>query len=154
MSEPEKQLSILMFRCTATAVDALAGAAQVHVAENAEAALDVLRRHRIDAAVVDNVGFGDGAAFLKTLRDPAQTPAPGLPVIGVIGEARPDQIQYLVRRGIDQVIVKPFSAVTVTQLVGQLKRQGTEQARTDTYIGPDRRRVSLGDHSGPERRGE
>jgi hypothetical protein len=57
-----------------------------------------------------------------------------------------------VKSGVDQVMVKPVSAQAVLELARHLLEAPTAQARSDSYHGPDRRRVAPPHYDGPNRR--
>lgn len=123
----------------------LAASARTAEAAAAHKAIDLLAEFAADAAVIDIAAAGtQAAAFMRVLRHPERTPRANLPVIGLLDASSPQEVQRLVRTGIDHLMVKPLSANSLLDLARQASAELAARIATQTYIGPDRRRVDLG----------
>ncbi|MBM3491321.1 MAG: hypothetical protein FJX68_12900 [Alphaproteobacteria bacterium] len=143
----------MLLRIASPFADEIASEARVRQAQDCAAALAILTRTPIAAAVVDFDGDREAApAFLAAIRDPHQTPSSGLPVLGLLRQHSAEAVRRAVRAGIDHVMLTPISAATLVHLALQLRSRPAKQIRTVHYVGPDRRRIAGLSYSGPDRR--
>jgi CheY-like chemotaxis protein len=80
---------------------------KLRLCESAQAALDTLRKERIDIVLLDiEMPDMSGFEFLKQIRDTPETRA--IPVIFVTSYATPAFIEQAISSGVDGYVVKPF----------------------------------------------
>lgn len=129
--------------------DALAKAAQTVDTRSAHEAITALATFEADATLIDYTGAGTQApALVSMLRNPKRTPRPNMPIIALLDVSSPAEVQRLVRSGINYLMVKPISVSSLLQLADQAAAELMAQISTQTYIGPDRRRVDPGQFGG------
>lgn len=101
------------------------GCAQVLEADAVDRALDVLASKSVDLVVTDwKMSPRDGLDFVRTLRRPAGSPAPFVPVIMLSAYSDRQRIAEATAAGVDAFLVKPFTAASLAQtLIETLTRQ-------------------------------
>ncbi|MBW3560457.1 MAG: response regulator [Proteobacteria bacterium] len=129
------------------------GITQVRQAPNGSEAYQVLRHWTADLAFVDlNMPLVDGIEFIKLVRTAPESPAPYLPIVLITGAAHLTRITEARDAGVNEVLVKPVSPQVVVERLRAVIESKRRFVRTETYVGPDRRRRSRSDHQGPWRR--
>lgn len=105
--------------------------------------------------IIGGVSEGDEATFelVHWLRDPNTTPCPGVPFILLAAVLSEETILRGIKAGVDHFVAKPTSPRILQRHVETLLTKPVLQARTPTYVGPDRRRLPSQAYDGPERRG-
>jgi two-component system chemotaxis response regulator CheY len=88
-------------------------------ADDGANALAVIKQERIDFVVTDwNMPNMTGLELLKNIR--ATENAKGLPVLMVTAEGLADNVVDAVKAGVDNYVVKPFTAETVQEKIEQI----------------------------------
>jgi len=101
-------------------------------------ALDLLSIQRSDLLITEwQMKPMDGLTLLRKLRDPAITPAPGIPVIFFASEMDMALLDEVFTAGADAVLTQPMTAAKVQSRVTALVEKPRPIIRTDTYVGPD-----------------
>jgi two-component system chemotaxis response regulator CheY len=115
-------------------------------------ALELLETHRVDFIICDwYMDKMDGPTLVKILRDPRETPAPGVPVILCSGNLERKRINQILDAGVNEAIVKPISIGAVESRVRAVMTNPRPIVKNEEYVGPDRRRRDS-DHKPRERR--
>jgi len=95
------------------------GYSNIDEAEDGADALNKLRSRHYDFVVSDwNMPNLDGLEMLKQIR--ADEQLKGLPVLMVTAEAEKEKVVTAIRAGVNNYIVKPFTAETLKQKIEQI----------------------------------
>jgi two-component system, chemotaxis family, chemotaxis protein CheY len=79
-------------------------------------ALQVLKQNRPDLMLVDwNMPNMDGLTLIKTVRETDKT----LPIIMCTTEAEKSRVLEAIKAGVNNYVVKPFTAETMSEKIGQ-----------------------------------
>ncbi|GAA0653529.1 response regulator [Brevundimonas lenta] len=140
-------------RTIATAVLHSAGIRQVREAGDGAAALDVLREHPIDLAIVDFKMFPlDGVEFTRLVRNSPDSANPYLPIIMMTGHSGRERVYAARDAGVNEFVVKPITAKAILDRIQAVIVRPRAYVKTDGYFGPDRRRNQDPNYEGPMRR--
>ncbi len=95
------------------------GFTNIEEAENGEEALKKLRSDKFDFVVSDwNMPVKDGLEMLKEIR--ADSNLKSTPVLMVTAEAEKSKVIEAIKAGVNNYIVKPFTAETMKQKIEQI----------------------------------
>ncbi len=95
------------------------GYSNIEEAENGEEALKKLRSDNFDFVVSDwNMPVKDGLEMLKEIRADANLKS--TPVLMVTAEAEKSKVIEAIKAGVNNYIVKPFTAETMKQKIEQI----------------------------------
>ncbi|SFS83223.1 response regulator [Brevundimonas viscosa] len=140
-------------RTIASAVLKSAGVGTVREAADGGSALEILREYPIDLAIVDfNMFPLDGVEFTRLVRNSADSPNPYLPIIMMTGHSARSRVYEARDAGVTEFVVKPITAKAVLDRIQAVIFHTRPFVRTESYFGPDRRRVQKPDYKGPRRR--
>ncbi len=129
------------------------GATHVFEAADAAEAMFRLRHDPVDIIVLDYLmGEEDGVEFLKKLRRDPESPAPFVPVIMLTAHADKHRVEAARDAGVNEFCAKPVTAAELHRKVAAVIDNPRPFVRTDSYVGPDRRRRDEPGYEGPERR--
>ncbi len=128
------------------------GAGEVRTASNGADGLKELQNYPADVALVNwEMQPVNGIEFAKTVRRGDSSPNPFLPIIMVTGHSETHRILEARDAGVNEFVVKPFSAHTLFERIEMVIERPRPFIRLKDYFGPDRRR-KLSDFAGDERR--
>ena len=100
--------------------------------------LEFLRIRRADFLITgQDMAPIDGLTLIQTLRDPAQTPAPGIPIIFCSASIDLTLLDTLYIAGVNEVLVTPFNAQALNGRVTAVLERPRPVVQTATYVGPD-----------------
>ncbi len=129
------------------------GITEIRQASNGQEALDVLRHWTADIAFVDlQMTPVDGIEFTRTVRAARNVTDPYLPIIMLTGHAQVAQVTEARDAGVNEFLVKPLAAKAVLERLKAVIDRQRKFVRSESYVGPDRRRRVLPDYNGPWRR--
>ena len=112
---------------------------------NGAEALESLRTNKVDIVIcARTMGPIDGVAFVRTLRDPEESPAPGVPVIFCSRQLDRHLVDEIRGAGVNEVIAKPITISAIESRVHALLEKPRPLLEVSDYVGPDRRRVDEG----------
>lgn len=149
----QRDMRLLLLGVESTLAGELDQSTRAVFAKAAREGIAALHDFEAEVAVIDfAMARMQARAFLRELRDPSQTPRPNLPVIGLLHQSTPKDVQRLIQAGIDHLLVKPTGQHSILQLAEHILRQRPASISTGSYIGPDRRRVDFGAYVGDDRR--
>ena len=95
------------------------GFKNIREAENGQAALDELKKHKADFVVSDwNMPVMTGIELLRAIR--ADEGLKTTPVLMVTAEAKQENIIEAVKAGVNNYIVKPFNAQTLQEKLNKI----------------------------------
>ncbi len=140
-------------RAIASAVLQSAGVRKVREAADGTAALEILREHAIDLAIVDfNMFPLDGVEFTRLVRNSPDTANPYLPIIMMTGHSEKSRVYEARDAGVTEFVVKPITAKAILDRIQAVIFHPRPFVKTDGYFGPDRRRTAASGYKGPLRR--
>jgi response regulator RpfG family c-di-GMP phosphodiesterase len=124
----------------------------VRLAIDADEARAWLGREPIHVIIVDHELSGSGAVFVRDLRWRAPRPIQQVPTI-LVAPADPEVVYAARDAGANEFIGKPLTAKALKQRIDQILHHPRPFIRSETYVGPCRRRKKIKDWVGDERRG-
>ena len=140
-------------RTIASVVLKSAGIRKVLEASDGGAALNVLRDHAVDLAIVDYNMFPlDGVEFTRLVRNSPDSANPYLPIIMMTGHSGKQRVYEARDAGVTEFLAKPITAKAVLDRIQSVIWRPRPFVKTEGYFGPDRRRVSPPNYKGPFRR--
>lgn len=129
------------------------GITEIRQASNGKEALDVLRHWTADIAFVDlQMAPVDGIEFTRTVRAARNVTDPYMPIIMLTGHAQMARVTEARDAGVNEFLVKPLAAKAVIERLKAVIARQRKFVRSESYVGPDRRRRVLPDYTGPWRR--
>lgn len=141
-------------RTIASAILQSAGMKKVKEAGDGSAALQMLREHAIDLAIVDfNMFPLDGVEFTRLVRNSPDSANPYLPIIMMTGHSEKTRVYEARDAGVTEFVVKPITAKAILDRIQAVIFRPRPFVKTEGYFGPDRRRTAAGPtYRGPRRR--
>ncbi|MBN8528046.1 MAG: response regulator [Caulobacterales bacterium] len=140
-------------RAITSAILQSAGIRKVREAHDGAAALEALRDHPVDLAIVDfNMFPLDGVEFTRLVRNSPDSANPYLPIIMMTGHSEKSRVQEARDAGVTEFVVKPITARAILERMQAVILRPRAFVKADTYFGPDRRRQNPVNYKGPFRR--
>ena len=117
-------------------------------------AFEELKHFSADVIIVDwHMQPMDGLEFIRLVRTAEDSPYPYVPIIMLSGYTERQRIVEARDAGINEFLAKPISPKALYQRLAMIIDNPRPFIKTETYMGPDRRRQKLGPPRGtPERR--
>lgn len=129
------------------------GVGRISEAENRDQALDLVRQHAVDIAIVDfRMEPVDGVALTRVFRDESQSPNPYLPIIMMTGHSERSRVTEARDAGVTEFVTKPVITSDLMRKIEAVILKPRAFVRSETFFGPDRRRTTMLDYDGPLRR--
>ena len=129
------------------------GVTQIAEAESADRAWQSLRDSNPDVIVLDWVMEGmSGVDLVRMIRSNPQAPNPFVPVIMLSGHTSLEHVRQARDAGVNEFIAKPVSVKTMMSRLVAVIEHPRPYVRTGSFFGPCRRRRTIGDYHGAERR--
>ncbi len=129
------------------------GVGRISEAENRNQALELAHIHGIDIAIVDfRMEPVDGVALTRILRDENLSPNPYLPIIMMTGHSERSRVTEARDAGVTEFVTKPVIINDLMKKIEAVILKPRAFVRSETFFGPDRRRTTTLDHTGPFRR--
>ncbi len=126
----------------------------VREARDGVEALEITHQRPPDLVFIDwDLPHLDGVEFTRMVRTAADSPNPYLPVIMISAHATPFHVRAARDAGVNEYLVKPYSAAGLFSRVRAVIERPRLYVRTKTYFGPDRRRKEDPAYRAPNRRG-
>jgi len=117
---------------------------EVRDANDGEAAMKVLDSYAPDIIIADwQMQPMDGLEFTRKIRRDDDSPNPFIPVIMVSGYGEMSRIIQARDAGVNEYVVKPFSAATLFSRIQAVIERPRAFVRVKDYFGPDRRRRAM-----------
>jgi len=130
-----------------------AGIRRIREVADGAAALEVMRDHPVDLAIVDfNMFPLDGVEFTRLVRNSPESPNPYLPIIMMTGHSEKARVMEARDAGVTEFVVKPITAKAIFDRIQAVIFRPRAFVKTDSYFGPDRRRTDTPSYRGPFRR--
>ena len=142
-------------RAITSAILQSAGVRNIKEVSDGSAALDALREHSIDLAIVDfNMFPLDGVEFTRLVRNSPDSADPNLPIIMMTGHSERSRVTEARDAGVNEFVAKPITAKAVFDRIKAVVLRPRPFVKTEGYFGPDRRRVKTPNYKGPFRRSD
>lgn len=110
----------------------------IRLCGNGEDALELLKIRRSDLLITGRrMSPMDGLTLTRTLRDPALTPARGIPIIFCSSGIDTQIFEAAYAAGVNEILVKPFNARSIRSRVMAVLERPRPIVQTSSYIGPD-----------------
>ncbi|MGO4408656.1 MULTISPECIES: response regulator [unclassified Brevundimonas] len=129
------------------------GVTRVREVEDGAAALEALKTHPADLAIVDFKMLPvDGVTFTQLIRTAPDSPNPYLPIIMMTGHSEKRRVAQARDAGVTEFVTKPVNAQALLTRIQAVIMRPRTFIRGGGYFGPDRRRTQTDDYAGPYRR--
>jgi CheY-like chemotaxis protein len=129
------------------------GTREVYEAEDGAAGLEAYTHYSPDIVITDwAMPIFDGMELTQMIRQPDSSSNPYVPIILLTGHSEKKRVIAARDAGITEFLAKPISAKALYQRILNVVANPRPFIRTKTYFGPDRRRNTVTNYSGPERR--
>jgi two-component system chemotaxis response regulator CheY len=129
------------------------GIRDIDEAINGQAGMVMLRACKYDLILTDlEMQPMNGLEFTIQVRTSKESPNPQVPIIMVSGHTEIQQVQAARDAGITEFIVKPITTRDLLARLADISERPRPFVRTDSYVGPDRRRRNIENYAGPKRR--
>jgi CheY-like chemotaxis protein len=140
-------------RAITSAILQSAGVRNIREVSDGAAALDSVRDHPVDLAIVDfNMFPLDGVEFTRLIRNSPDSANPYLPIIMMTGHSEKSRVYEARDAGVTEFVVKPITAKAVFDRIQAVIMRPRPFVKTEDYFGPDRRRTNSPNFKGPYRR--
>jgi len=129
------------------------GFGEVHEAGSADAAIDLLRERTIDIVISDwEMEQTNGGQFVRRMRLDQDSPNRMIPIIMLTARSDRATLGEAVNSGATEFLAKPISSATLLRRLIHVIENPRDFVKVGDYFGPDRRRRSSDDYTGPEKR--
>lgn len=129
------------------------GFSDVHAAKSGEAGLKTLASLTPDFIICDyNMAPMNGVEFIRTLRNDEVSPNRFVPIIMLTGHTEMSNILAARQAGATEFLAKPVSPQSLYKRIEMVIERPRDFVETKSFFGPDRRRSSLKDWAGQDRR--
>lgn len=129
------------------------GFRDIHTAKCGKTALHVLDDIKPDFIICDyNMKPVNGIEFIQTLRNDEASPNRFVPIIMLTGHTNVSNILAARQAGATEFLAKPVSPQSLYKRIETVIERPRDYVETKSFFGPDRRRSSLDEWSGGNRR--
>jgi len=129
------------------------GVGRVREVDDGAAALEALKAHPADMAIVDFRMLPiDGVTFTQLVRTAPDSPNPYLPIIMMTGHSERRRVTEARDAGVTEFVTKPVNAPALLARIESVIMRPRAFIRGGDYFGPDRRRTQPANYAGPFRR--
>jgi len=124
------------------------GCMNVVEASSVDTALEILNSETVNLLITDwKMTPKDGIELVRTIRTPATSPAPYLPIIMLTGYSDASRAGLAKDAGVNEFLIKPFTAEALANCIRNVFRENREFISTKNFFGPDRRSEKRPDNS-------
>jgi PleD family two-component response regulator len=118
------------------------GATEIKQADDGISALAILKERRFDLIITDMAMRGmDGLEFSRRLRRPDSKVPPEIPVLMITSHSDLPTIKAALDAGVSEYLIKPLSSKPFYERLDQVLQRKGAVVSTQTYKGPNRRRL-------------
>ncbi len=129
------------------------GVQNISEASDAAEAFEEFQSTKTDVIIVDYaLETLDGIEFVQLVRQANDSPNPYVPIIMLTAYSDRSRVEEARDAGITEFLCKPISAKDLYVRVLQIIERPRPFIRAKSYFGPDRRRRTDTNYTGPERR--
>jgi CheY-like chemotaxis protein len=131
------------------------GVRNIREANDGSEVYNIMRTFHPDIILVDwEMAPVSGIDFVKLVRTADDSPDRFIPMIMVTGHSVQTRITGARDAGINEILIKPVSAVSLYQRIKSVIERPRQFVESRDYFGPDRRRRDDPRYTGPERRAD
>ena len=94
----------------------------------------------------------DGLQFVREVRSSVNASVAEVPIVMITGHRQLEQVQAARDCGVTEFLIKPIIASNLFARIAAIAQYPRPFVRTQSFIGPDRRRKAVPDSGGPRRR--
>ena len=129
------------------------GTRDVFEADDGATGLDAFTHNVPDIVLIDwSMPVFDGLELTRMIRETEGTSNPFVPIIMITGHSEKTRVTAARDAGITEFLAKPISAKALYHRIVSVVAHPRPFIKTSAYFGPDRRRNTNPNYSGPERR--
>ncbi|MGA9793898.1 MAG: response regulator [Rhizomicrobium sp.] len=129
------------------------GVKQVHEAPEGEAGFKLLREVNPDFILTDlSMKPMDGLDFTRQVRNSQDSPNQHIPIIMVTGHTERLHIMAARDAGVTEILAKPITVQNLMLRIAEVVDKPRPFVRCEGYFGPNRRRRTMENYTGPWRR--
>ena len=129
------------------------GAREVYEAEDGATALEMFTHYIPDIVIADwSMPIFDGLELTQMIRQPEGAGNPYAPIIMLTGHSEKRRVMIARDAGVTEFLVKPISAKGFYHRILNCVANPRPFVKTKNYFGPDRRRNTVANYIGVERR--
>lgn len=129
------------------------GFKNVIVATDGQGAFELYCQHKPDLVITDwMMKPVDGIELINKIRTNPKSPNQFTPVILMTGFGDAKRVASARDAGVTEFLVKPFNARDLYRRLAQIIEKPRDFVRSEDFFGPDRRRKTKAEYSGPRRR--
>lgn len=129
------------------------GARDVYEAEDGAAGLEAFTHYVPDIIITDwAMPIFDGLELTQMVRQPGANANPYVAIIMLTGHSEKKRVTAARDAGITEFLAKPISAKGLYERIVNVVASPRPFIKTNSYFGPDRRRMTNPNYAGPERR--
>jgi len=129
------------------------GAREVYEAEDGASGLEAFTHYVPDLIITDWVmPIFNGLELTQMIRQPGANANPYVAIIMLTGHSEKNRVTAARDAGVTEFLAKPISAKSLYQRIVSAVANPRPFIKTRTYFGPDRRRSTVHNYNGPERR--
>ena len=129
------------------------GSREVHEAEDGAAGPELFVHCMPDIVITDwAMPIFDGLELTQMIRQPGANANPYVPIIMLTGHSEKKRVVSARDAGVTEFLAKPISAKSLYQRILNIVVNPRPFIKSKSYFGPDRRRNTLMNYRGPERR--
>jgi two-component system, chemotaxis family, chemotaxis protein CheY len=129
------------------------GTREVYEAEDGAAGLEAFTAYIPDIIITDwAMPIFDGLELTQMVRQPGANANPYVAIIMLTGHSEKKRVTAARDAGITEFLAKPISAKGLYERIVNVVACPRPFVKTNTYFGPDRRRMTNPNYTGPERR--
>ena len=130
------------------------GIKTVHHASDGSSAMRALIEHDPDIVICDwQMEPIDGLAFTRQVRRARETPNPYVPIVMLTGHTERHRVAEARDAGVTEFLAKPVTARALYGRIVAIVERPRKFVHAGSFFGPDRRRRTVGNYRGKERRG-
>lgn len=130
-----------------------AGFREIHEAQDGSAALEVLTGRKFDFILCDlTMKPMNGLAFTREVRRSNESANPFVPIIMISGYTEQHRVETARDAGVTEFLAKPVTAQSLYARIAEIMERPRAFIRCGNYFGPDRRRKTNENYTGPWRR--
>jgi len=129
------------------------GAREVSEAEDGAAGIEAFTQYAPDIVLTDWVlPIFDGLELTQMIRQPGANANPYVPIIMLTGHSEKQRVLAARDAGVTEFLTKPISAKALYERIYNVVANPRPFIKTQSYFGPDRRRMVNPNYAGAERR--
>ena len=120
------------------------GIDEIFEASDGQAALNMLRAHRVDIVITDTcMAPMDGIELTRRLRQPKNGLNPHVPVLMVSSHTEVSRVKDALAAGVTAFLAKPLTPASLQKKLIAILESPVQPVQAGSYCGPDRRRTAI-----------